>query len=148
VFVGAAVSGLRSLPAAEKFTIERIQMADGRVEPVLINHEPGAGEPVRWEANPPASCCMTLTEDYALVIFSKGIGAGRYALILAGLTTIGTQAAAEFVTQPTQTAELAARLRERPGRHLPYFEAVVRVRIRGGAPIQTDLVAVHRRNGT
>ena len=55
-------------------------------------------------------------------------------LILAGTTTIGTQAAVEFVCQQNSIEELLRRLQFRRRERQP-FEAVLRVKVTRGVPV-------------
>ena len=73
-----------------------------------------------------------------------GLSATRHSLILAGLTTLGTQAAVEFVCRPRRVEELLAAMGAQPKGPIPTFEALLRVKVSGGVPVQSEIVAVHR----
>lgn len=74
-----------------------------------------------------------------------GMNPSRWVMVLAGTTTIGTQAAAEFVTRESNLAELVSRVgKSSAGQILP-FEAVIHVKVVGGVPVASRLVALHRR---
>jgi hypothetical protein len=63
-------------------------------------------------------------------------------LILAGTTTVGTQAAAEYVCREDSLAELLQRLGvSKPG-GIKSFEALLRVKVAHGVPVKADLVAL------
>ncbi|HMD99995.1 MAG TPA: hypothetical protein VKM93_22030 [Terriglobia bacterium] len=85
--------------------------------------------------------------DYALVSFLPGVASNRRIAILGGLTTFGTQAAAEFATSPSEIAELAGRLETGPGasgvKAHPFFQAVLRAEIMKGDILSVKCVAVH-----
>jgi hypothetical protein len=68
----------------------------------------------------------------------------RFTMILAGTTTFGTQGAVEFVCRPDSVEKL---LHEIPGSKtaMKPFEALVRVKIARGVPLDTELVAVRPR---
>jgi len=66
-------------------------------------------------------------------------------MILAGLTTLGTQAAAEFVCRSRNVEELLAALGAPAPAPVPPFEALLRVKIGSGLPVQNELLAVHRK---
>lgn len=72
-----------------------------------------------------------LTVEHALVSFLPGISPRRTIVMLAGIDTGGTAAAAEFATTPVGLQELANRLGfpdAKSGRKLPpFFEALIRV---------------------
>ena len=73
--------------------------------------------------------------DYALISLLPSVDPGRYVLVLAGITTLGTQAAAEFATSPAQMATLEnMRGGSRgPAGRSPYFQSLLEVQIRNGA---------------
>jgi hypothetical protein len=86
-----------------------------------------------------------LTEDYSVVVLVPGLETGRYVMILAGTTTFGTLGAVEFVCRPESVEKL---LHEIPGsgdRPIRPFEALVRVKIARGVPVETELVSVRAR---
>jgi hypothetical protein len=86
-----------------------------------------------------------LTEDYAVVAFIPGVGSSHVALILAGITTIGTQAAVEFVCRATALEDLFRHLAPSGKEPMQHFEALARVKVSAGVPVNTQLIAVHVR---
>jgi len=80
----------------------------------ISNLRPQAGESSWYEIERDPKT-QVLRADYALVSFLPGIAPNRRIAILGGLTTLGTQAAADFATSPSHCAELAARLGTGPG---------------------------------
>ena len=85
------------------------------------------------------------TEDYAVIGLVPGIDPARSVLILAGTTTFGTQAAAEYVCRQDSLAELLRRLGVSKASDLKPFEALLHVKVTHGVPVITDLVAVRKR---
>jgi hypothetical protein len=83
--------------------------------------------------------------DYAVVALRPSVNPSHRTLAVAGITEYGTQAAAEFVTREDSVRILLARLNVKPGGSLPMFEALLRTTIRGGVPIESELLAVHAR---
>jgi hypothetical protein len=84
------------------------------------------------------------TEDYAVIGLVPGLDPVRSVLILAGTTTMGTQAAAEYVSREDSLTELLRRLGvSRPGDLKP-FEALLHVKVTHGVPVMTDLVALRK----
>jgi hypothetical protein len=80
------------------------------------------------------------------VALTSGLNASRRVLILAGITTFGTQAAVEFVCRAQRLDELMAAISKvdpSARRGIPPFEAVLRVQVSGGVPVQADLVSLH-----
>jgi hypothetical protein len=75
----------------------------------------------------------------------RGLNPSRSVLILAGTTTIGTQAAVEYVCQQNSLEELLLRLSVSNSGELKPFEAVIRVKVARGVPVATELVALRKR---
>jgi hypothetical protein len=76
----------------------------------------------------------------------KGLNPSQAVLILAGTTTLGTQAAVEYVCRQSSVEELLLRLPVSQAGQLKPFEAVLRVKVTRGVPVGTELVAL--RSGT
>jgi len=79
----------------------------------------------------------------------KGLETNHRLLILAGITTFGTQAAAEYVTNPDYMKDLVTHLKAGPGGSgsIPsYYQVLIRVKINGGVPVHTDYVTHHPLN--
>ncbi len=130
IFIGSATenSALRVLPAAKHF-----HLAPGAS--AITNLRPFAGEPKKF--------CRSghpITRDYAILSVGPGMMPSRYALVFAGLTTLGTQAAVEFACHSETVSDLLPQI-VNSGTVRP-FEAILEVSITGGVPLQTRLVAV------
>jgi hypothetical protein len=85
-----------------------------------------------------------MTEDYAVVTLQPGMHADQNVLRLAGTTTMGTQAAAEFVCSNESLQVLRSRLGLAPGAAYAPFSAVLHIRVARGVPVETTIAAVHR----
>src|ERR1019366_9285125 len=96
VFVGSSLENLplRDVPGMQDFQFKLIDKGPQSGEGALINRAPQAGEPKVFLPSPPP-----LTEDFAVVALVPALNPSRWALILAGTSTIGTQAAVEYVCQ-------------------------------------------------
>ncbi len=103
----------------------------------FTNAHPRAGESQYYVGSGPP-----FTVDYAVIAQVPGFEPSQRALILAGTTTYGTQAAAEFVCREDSAAELLSKLGLRRGANVPPFEALIQVRITGGVALQSHLIAV------
>ena len=73
----------------------------------LVNVRPQPEEPKAFLPSAPGT---TLTEDFAVIGLVPGLNPARSVLILAGTTTIGTQAAAEYVSREDSLEQLLLRL--------------------------------------
>jgi hypothetical protein len=126
IFVGAPAAnlGLRELSPLTHF---RFGDGDGAIE----NLEQAAGEEKSYFRS-----SFPYTSDYAVVAFVPGFRPERRIALLAGTTTYGTQAAAEFACREDQVAALLAKLGKS---HPEQFEALLHVRITRGVPTKAEL---------
>jgi hypothetical protein len=143
IFIGSPSENLTLLeiPTTKEFGFRRMTCCSraGNVE--IVNFHPAAGEPNEYQASPSNE---VLTEDYAVIALVPGLEAGYSVLILAGTTTIGTQAAVEYVSQQNSLDELMKGLRVSTPAQLKPFEAVIHVKVVRGVPVSADLVALHK----
>lgn len=82
--------------------------------------------------------------DYAVITVASNLTEANEEMILAGVYSQGTEAAAEYVTEKAYVDQLDAKLRELPGEGPLYFQALLRVRVENGIPTSITLVALHR----
>ena len=144
VFVGSSLENLtlRDVPGLQDFQFRLKDDGPQSMGSALINLAPQAGEPTVFLPSP-----LPLTEDYAVVALVPALNPSRWALILAGTSTIGTQAAVEFVCREDTVRELLKRAGSpKPGSR-PLFEAVLDVHIKGGVPLRSEIVVFHPRRG-
>lgn len=133
VFIGSPAENpsLKILPSTMDFT-----MVSGPDSAGVVNQHPRPGEPALFTRQE-----HPLTKDYAIVALLPGVEAGKKMLMLSGLTTLGTQAAVEYVCSPESVGELLKAASLPKGQIRP-FEAVLEVSLGGGVPLQTRLVAI------
>jgi hypothetical protein len=93
----------------------------------------------------PSDSSQPLVEDYAIVALVRGLNPTRHVMILAGTTTIGTQAAVEYVCAKDSVEELLRKLAAQTGTDIKPFEALLRVKVTRGVPVGVQLVAVRNR---
>ena len=144
VFVGSSLENLtlRDVPGLQDFQFKLRDEGPQSVGSSLVNLAARAGEPKMFLPSP-----FPLTEDYAVVALVPALNPSRWALILAGTSTIGTQAAVEFVCREDTVRELLNRAgNSKPGSR-PLFEAVLDVHIKGGVPLRSEIVLFHPRRG-
>jgi hypothetical protein len=141
IFVGSPAENLTLLeiPGTQQFVFQRVTTGPRKGDLAVANVHPQADEPKLFMASPSNE---TLTEDYAVVALLRGIDPAHSVLILAGTTTMGTQAAVEYVCRPDSLEELLPRLSVSQTGELKPFEAVLHVRVVRGVPVKTDLVAL------
>jgi hypothetical protein len=143
IFLGSPSENLtlREIPSTHEFYFKRLDCCgrEGNVE--IVNVHPQAGEAERYQASVSA---VPLAEDYAIVALVHALNPSHSELILAGTTTIGTQAAVEYVTRQSSLEELLQHLSVSDSGELKPFEAVIRVKVTHGVPVITELVALHK----
>lgn len=145
IFVGSPAENrtLLDLPGSQEFVFTRIKSRPHEGDLAIVNVHPEAGEPGAFYPSDPS---QPLLEDYAIVALVRGLDPARHVMILAGTTTIGTQAAVEYVCGKDSVEELLRRLALPPGAELKPFEALLRVKVTRGVPVGTQLVAVRHRD--
>jgi hypothetical protein len=145
IFVGSPAENLTLLdvPGTKEFVFQRVVTGPRKGDLGVLNAHPQPGEPQMYLASPSG---QTITEDYAVIGLVPGMDPARSVLILAGTTTFGTQAAAEYVCREDSLAELLRRLGVSKAADLKPFEALLHVKVAHGVPVITDLVAVRKRS--
>jgi hypothetical protein len=143
IFIGSPSENLTllELPNTQEFTFKQITSGPRTGTMEIINSHPESGEPKEFLPSPPDE---TLTEDYSVIALKRGLNPKHSVLILAGATTIGTQAAVEYVCQQDSLEQLLLRLSVSNSGELKPFEAVIRVKVAKGVPVGSELVALRR----
>lgn len=129
------------LPAKEDFVYTN--------QVTVKNQNPLPGESVEYKASfDPQS--GKLTEDYALITVCSNISNRDVVMVLAGLHSEGTAAAAEFVTSKQYLAQLNQRLVQSGanGKLPRFYQALLKVSVENGIPTFITLVAVHELSPT
>jgi hypothetical protein len=141
IFVGSPAENLtlREITASQEFVFQRLASGPRKGDLAVVNVHPEANEPKTFLASPSGS---PLTEEYAVIALARGMNPSRSQLILAGTTTIGTQAAAEFVCWENNLEKLVPRLRLSKDREVTPFEALLKVKVARGVPVSIDVVAL------
>lgn len=145
IFIGSPSENLTLLeiPGSQQFVFKQVQSGARRGNMEIINVHPENGEAKEFLASPSD---QALTEDYSVVALVRGLTRTRSELILAGTTTIGTQAAVEFVSRQQTLEDLLQRMSVSKASELKPFEAVLRVRVVRGVPVETKIVALRKSN--
>jgi hypothetical protein len=139
---------LRDLPQKQDFIFKPMPDDNGNKSFGIINANPLPGEQRRYLAKQDGPSRSQISEDYAVVSLLQGLDGKKRMLILAGITTHGTQAAVEYVTKPDYIRDLVRNLNTATAggqRKLPgNFQVLVRVKVNGGVPVQVSYVTHHR----
>jgi hypothetical protein len=143
IFVGSPAENLTllDLPGSQEFVFTRANSGTHKGELAIRNVHPEAGQPEMYY---PSDSSQPLEEDYAVVALVHGLNPARHVMILAGTTTIGTQAAVEYVCEKDSVEELMRSLAPHGGEIKP-FEALLRVKVTRGVPVGIQLMAVRHR---
>ena len=143
IFLGSPAENLTLLdiPSTHEFVFQRSTSGPRKGDLAIVNVHAQADEPKTFFASPSGT---PLVEDYAVVGMVPGMNPTRSVLILAGTTTIGTQAAAEYVCRQESLEQLALRLSVSDSGEMKPFEALLRVKVARGVPIGSELVALRK----
>lgn len=143
IFVGSPSENLSLLdiPTSQEFVFQRVPSGRRKGDLEIVSKHPKPGEAASYLASASGS---PFTEDYAVVVLVPGATQLRVVMILAGTTTFGTQGAVEFVSRPDSVAKM---LQEIPGSatYMKPFEALLRVKVARGVPVDTEMVALRLR---
>jgi hypothetical protein len=142
IFVGSPSENLslRDLPLSQEFVFRRMGAAEPRPDDLaIVNGHPRPGEPKLFFA----TATLPLTEDYAVVTLQPGLHGNQNVLWLAGTTTMGTQAAADFVSSNDNLQSLRSHLGLANGAAYGPFSAVLHVRVARGVPVESTIAAAH-----
>jgi hypothetical protein len=141
IFVGSPAENLtlREIPGTHDFVFRRLDSGPRKGDLAIFNLHPKPGEPAYFTGTPSN---VRLIEDYSVIALLPGLNPAKSELILAGTTTIGTQAAVEYVCQQSSLEDLLHQLQVSDTGVLKPFEAVLRVKVTRGVPVESDIVAL------
>ncbi|HYM01031.1 MAG TPA: hypothetical protein VEZ90_18880, partial [Blastocatellia bacterium] len=138
VLLGSVWSNVWSgkLPVKEDFTYS--------LNSTIVNHRPQAGESEEYwpEFNDQTG---DLVKDYALITLRPGVIEDSMVMVLGGIKSEGTQAAAEFVTEKEYLALLNGRLAQVSHDGVPpkYYQVLLKVDVDNGIPTTISILAIH-----
>lgn len=143
IFIGGPAENMpvRELRSA-RFIFEPRVDADGQRRVVVVSRS-GDGQLKLFDAG----ATRPARRDYAVIRLLPGLVPGRRIMILAGITTLGTQAAVEFVCRPDTVQALLSQLTQEGEGPTPGFECVLEVSINGGVPVDSNIVAFEQLSG-
>jgi len=143
IFVGSPAENLtlRDIPGSREFVFRRLNEGPRKGDLAIVSLHSQAGEPKEFLGTPNN---LQLTDDYAVIALTRGLNPSRSILILAGTTTLGTQAAVEYVCRQSSVEQLLLRLSVTPSGEVEPFEAVLHVKVTRGVPIESEVVALRK----
>lgn len=141
IFIGSRSENLTLLeiPSTREFLFRRVAEGPRAGKMEIGNVHSVQGEPTVYIAT---AANVPITEDNAVVALEQGINPEHSELVLAGTTTIGTQAVVEFVTRENYLNDLLQRMKVTKPSELRPFEAVIQVKVVRGVPVESSLVAL------
>lgn len=138
---------LRDLPQQQDFVFRPLKDDEQNTTLGIVNTKPKAGEQPTYLARQEGPSRSQISEDYALISLLRGLDEKHRLFMLAGITTYGTQAAAEYVTQPEHIRDLIAHLDISSAGEAPrlpsFYQVLVKVKVNGGVPVQISYVTHH-----
>jgi len=142
IFLGSPAENLtlREIRSTHDFIFQRVSSGLRKGDMAIFNVHPQPGETPTFLP----SASRPLTQDFSIVALVRGLNPARSTLILAGVTTVGTQAATEFVCQPDSVQELLRQLGASNASEMKPFEAVLRVEVKHDVPVETKIVALRK----
>ena len=143
IFIGSPSENLALLdiPGTQEFVFKQVPAGPRAGNMEIVNIHAQSGEPKEVLASP---ANQPLVEDFAVIALVKGLNPSRSVLILAGTTTMGTQAAVEYVCRENSLEQLLQRLAVPRSGELRPFEVLIHVKVARGVPVGSELVAVRR----
>lgn len=140
IFLGSPAENLTltEIPSTRSFVFRRLTDGPRKGDLSIVNVSPQAGEPASVVASPSD---RPLTEDYAVIALMPGLDPARSVMIFAGTTTFGTQGAVEYACHPHSVDHLMSRLSINKDGEVKPFEALLRVKVTHGVPVDVELVA-------
>lgn len=144
IFVGGQQQNLpmSQMPRLEKFNLKPEGEEPFRPHGGVLNALPAAGEETFYMSSDDQENGM----EYGVIALTRGVAHEKRVLVLAGVRTLGTEAAAAAVCNPNLVEELLRRLGSDGSSSVPLFEALIEVQVRGGAPLEPRLRMVYKRH--
>lgn len=138
---------LLDLPQKQDFVFRWMTDDQQRHVNAIVNTDPQPGEQEYYFAKQFGHSPSQISEDFAVVSLLQGLSEKNRLMILAGINTFGTQAAAEYVTQPEYIKSLISHLNLAPENQPPvlpaFYQVLLKVKVNGGVPVQISYVTHH-----
>lgn len=146
IFLGGSKEDeiLRKLPLSKELVFEPPPPNEYSTGSYIEDLNPSPGHPRTYHLQlDPATGAIQV--EYALISLLPNLSMNHCAMDLGGLTTLGTQAAARFVTS-SQDMEMLEQMRNssaKGGTHSRFFQALLQINVRDGVPLNSKCVLVH-----
>ncbi|MCL5670018.1 MAG: hypothetical protein M1423_01780 [Acidobacteria bacterium] len=138
---------LKNLPVVQELVFQPPPPDQYTMGSCIRDMNPPPGHPATYglQLNPSTGA---IEVDYGLISLLPGVSAGHHVLVLAGITTLATQAAGDFVTSERDMARLkqmlgvATAMKSRSAS----FQALLEVKVRDGVPLDAKCLLVRDLN--
>jgi hypothetical protein len=143
IFVGSPTENLtlNNIPGPQDFVFSQIPGGPSRGDPMIVDLHPPPGAPSTYLPTPPT---LPMKVDYAIIVLMHGLDRSHWTLILAGTSTIGTQAAVDYVCSKDSLVQLLEKLGVAKASQLKPFEILLRVNVGGDVPLETQIVSLRK----
>jgi hypothetical protein len=111
------------------------------VNTTIVNRKPQAGEEREYIPQFDSRTGNLLT-DYALITLKPNLTAANKVMVLSGVYSEGTEAAAEFITDRNYLDQINQQLRQKNISH--HFQALLKVGVENGIPTTISILALHK----
>ena len=139
IFIGAPVENLmvKKVVTLKHFEFQELTSGPRTGQVVIQNRDPLPGEPPVYMANslPDAA----LVDDYALIA-RMPIDTTHEAIVAAGTTTIGTEAAVDYICQPDTIKQLKQKLGSTG--HTGAYELILHIKVVDDVPMKVEIVTI------
>ena len=139
IFIGAPVENLmvKKVVTLKHFEFQELTSGPRTGQVVIQNRNPLPGEqPVYMASSVPDE---PLVDDYALIA-RMPIDPTHEAIVAAGTTTIGTEAAADYLCQPDTLKQLQQKLKANG--HDGAYELILHIKVVDDVPMSVEIVTV------
>ena len=139
IFIGAPVENLmvKKVVTLKHFEFQELTSGPRTGQVVIQNREPLPGEPPVYMASSVPDA--PLVDDYALIA-RMPIDPTHEAIVAAGTTTIGTEAAADYLCQPDTLKQLQQKLKATG--HAGTYELILHIKVVDDVPMSVEIVTV------
>ncbi len=143
IFAGSPTENLTlgKIPNHSGFVFKRLQAGQDVWVQGVVDLQPRAGESSEYLPTPES---RPLEVDYAVITLTHGLDRTHWILILAGASTVGTQAAVDYACDLDSVKDLLHRLNIQLGSGMTPFEALLRVKVANDVPLTTELVKIRK----
>ncbi len=141
IFIGSPTENLTlgEIPNTREFVFQSVETKPGNWQQAVVDLHPAPGEKGVFLPTPES---QPLETDYAVIALMRGLDPSRWTLVLAGVSTVGTQAAVDYVCHEDSVKELLHRLNISNERGMKPFEAVLKVKVADDVPLEVQLLKV------